>query len=207
MTPLEDNTEGLEWLDLALYFAAKRVDEYWSEGWEPPVTKLEKRRQKRLAKVLNFMPMDRDFEARMEYFSLVVAGWFSVLPDSAREEFNEPLLDAMDRSNRFDRNHVANAANELFRNNDALPWFTLAEQGVVFGLEHIDARNWFAVKMLAPFLAFIQGVGRRGRTFMCHWCGTPFFTKRTDTRFCSPSCRSGGREQEPDDLDLDGGTY
>ena len=49
-----DNKEGLEWLDITLFFG-NQLDKDTTEGWVSPVEQREERRKKRIGKLMDLM--------------------------------------------------------------------------------------------------------------------------------------------------------
>lgn len=185
-----DNKEGLEWLDITLFFG-NQLDKDTTEGWVSPVEQREERRKKRIGKLMDLMRISEDMQARCRHLATVVAAWFSYLPENRQSSFDPDLLLAMQRFNSIRKEDVGAQATTLLKSNNAEPVMDLTENGLAFTTWNHDEQNWMAATLLTPFIAFIQS--DPPRIHLCEWCGAPYRTKRADTRFCSPTCRSNGR--------------
>jgi len=75
----------------------------------------------------------------------------------------------------------------------------LTENGLAFTTLNHDEQNWMVATLLTPFIAFIQSTPPL--IHLCEWCGAPYRTKRVDTRFCSPTCRSNGRHLDREEYE------
>jgi hypothetical protein len=185
-----DNKEGLEWLDITLFFG-NQLDTEVIEGWKSPVEQREERRQKRIGKLMGLMRISEDMQARCKHLATIVAAWFWYLPEDKKDRFDLDLLRAFQQFHTLKENNVGTEATALFKSNHVEPVMDLTDNGLAFTTWNHDEQNWMAATLLTPFIAFIQS--DPPRIHLCEWCGAPYRTKRADTRFCSPTCRSNGR--------------
>jgi hypothetical protein len=185
-----DNKEGLEWLDITLFFG-NQLDTEVIEGWKSPVEQREERRQKRIGKLMSLMRISEDMQARCKHLASIVAVWFWYLPEDKKDRFDPDLLMALQRFQSIKKKDVGAQATALFKSNHVEPVLDLTENGLAFTTWRHDEQNWMAATLLTPFIAFIQSDPQL--IHLCEWCGAPYRTKRADTRFCSPTCRSNGR--------------
>jgi hypothetical protein len=185
-----DNKEGLEWLDITLFFGNQLINVFF-EGPPSPAEQREERRRKRIGKLISLMRLSEDMQARCKHLAAVVAAWFCNLPENKQEQFHRNLLLAMRQFNYIKKRDLRSKAEALLKSNHAEPVLDLTENGLAFTTFSHDEQNWMVATLLTPFIAFIQS--DPPSIHLCDWCGAPYRTKRADTRFCSPTCRSNGR--------------
>lgn len=189
---MTDEMDGLEWLDLAMFYGYEMVPREKKEGFQGPWHEREDRRATRWYKLERLMRTDEETKQQFRNFAAVVSAWFAALPRHVKDRHDPELLQAIDEFNifRIKGMDAVQEINEFLTSTGAQPVVVEKEfGGIAFAvpsgpLNSMTTAGWFEFATTSD-----------KPIYQCARCGIPFHPTRSDATYHNASCRSAARKE------------